>query len=151
MKIIQEKEYELSEVFHLRRDSVSSGSVLAMTQVNKYSYQVNDNSSVVDNSIVTFVPSYSTTTTERTAADTTKDKIHDVEPKISNEIPDPDMTAAVKFRHHRKDKESRRRGPVKSFRSGYHASTGPTDFLKKKYKSEFIKVPISKTAYYIAK
>ena len=50
----QEKEYELSEVFHIHHDS-SGNDVLTMTEVNKYSYNTADNNSL-DNSIVAFEP-----------------------------------------------------------------------------------------------
>ena len=31
-------------------------------------------------------------------------------------------------------------GKVRSFRTGYHSSSGPTDFLKKKYNSPILEV-----------
>ena len=40
---LQEKEYELSEVFDMSQDAVIKAEVLSMSEVNKYSYQVNWN------------------------------------------------------------------------------------------------------------
>ncbi len=114
-KFVKEKEYELSEVFNLESGE-SSG-------ISKYSYKVEN--SKVDDSILTFVPSQSEEATESV-------------PEMSNEIEseqdkqtESDLLSAVKMNP---------AGKVRSFRSGYHSSGSPTDFLKKKYNSAILEV-----------
>lgn len=87
--------------------------VVPMSRVNKYSYQVDENDKY-SNDIVTFVPSQELDATTERQLET-------------NEIPGPDndLLSAVTMA-----------GRVRQFRSGgYHSSTGPQDFMKKKYTS----------------
>lgn len=76
---VKEKEYELSEVFNLKRDRHM---IVPQSKVNKYSYEV-DNNEKLDNSIVTFVPSSSPPST----TEPIKDEI----------MEDNDLLSAVKM------------------------------------------------------
>ncbi len=74
----------------------------------------------------------------------------------SNEIPDLSSSSSHQVSHHSRHHSSSslprrhhghhgnalRQAHIKSFRgrSGYHASTGPADFFKKKYRSEILEV-----------
>ena len=112
---VKEKEYELSEVFNLKPKKAAPKSI------HKYSYEVENND--LDNSIVTFVSSPDSTTT------TPKNN----EQGSSNN----ELLSAVKMNPQAANPGA---GKVRSFRSGYHSSTGPTDFLKKKYNSPILNV-----------
>ena len=121
-----------------------------MTKVNKYSYQFEDDNNELDNAIVSFVPSSTTTTSTSTttprSTPAASPRYEVPEPRLSNEIPDPPETEAVKLRHHGKKSNGSRKsfhhgtGTVKSFRSGYRASSGPGDFFRKSYRSGNIQV-----------
>ena len=110
----KEKEYELSEVFNLKKKN----------EMSQYSYQVVNNE-VDTNSIVTFVPSPVT-------PETVTKKIEEHEDNLAKKMEETedDLLSAVKMNP----------GKVRSFRSGYHSSGGPTDFLKKKYNSPILEV-----------
>lgn len=89
----------------------------------------------MDNSIVTFVPSpASDTTTADYDRELLTNRISDPDPGDSIADNAEDLLSAVQM------KPSSKKSRTKSFRTGYHASTGPTDFLKKKYKSQYLEV-----------
>ena len=161
---LQEKEYELSHVFNNGRESVQD--VLSMSDVNKYSYEHKEQrdqsvapSNVVKKEIVEFVPaktprkppppvteavraekSYPELKTNKKTSKNDRKQQNEV---ISNEI--PTLPSSYKSYKSNGQSVSRKIGPassIKSFRSGYHASSSPNDFFKKKYKSHFLQVRI---------
>lgn len=155
---IKEKEFRLSEVFNIVKDD-DGNDVLSVSEVNKYSYSTEDNATM-DSTVVAFEPlpfeplqhqehplynepersdhepddAGENISSELEAVD---DKQDDVEPgakkadfddfELTNEIP----TTTAKGRDIVKSPRNEHGG-------GYHASSAPTDFMKKKYTSELL-------------
>ena len=117
---------------------------------NPYKYDVDDDegNDEDENTLITFVPK---DTTEPTSASLAPDVTEPTEQKSPDVIEEPDLfemtneipVSPVKVRHHH-GHHGLKNSAVKSFRnshkSGYHASTGPQDFFKKKYRSEILEV-----------
>ena len=131
---VKDKEYELSEVYHMSRDS-DGDEILEIEEARKYEYKTEG---VEENAedVVTFIPKNDEKNdiSNDIFDDNFNDNIdlEDAVAQMTNEIPT--------FKN---IKNHLRGSGMKSFRrnsSGYHASTGPTDFLKKKYKSKLLKV-----------
>ena len=143
--MIQEKEFELSEVFDISLQDNTKASSSKSKVSNKYSYQVeNHDMTESDNTVVTFVPS-------ETSEKSTKHRHHhhkkenskmkhiEKQKKASNDIK-KDVTAD-------NDDKNELLSAVKlaapKVRSGYHSSTGPGDFMRKKYTSNLLSVSCS--------
>ena len=121
---------------------------------NKYSYEV-ENEISDESTIIDFVPSKTTEKVELKVEEVDNveeddEKYEEEDEEMSNEI--PILVNAKKNKGKNKDKKKakellsavklkNKKKRNKSFRSsGYLASSGPTDFLKKKYHSPLLKV-----------
>ena len=126
---IKEKEYELSEVFNIEIET--------HTVKNKYSYEV-ENNEEKDGAIIDFV----LTTEKIIKKEDDKKNENEVikKEKLNNEIPDIDLDKDTKLLSAVKMSKKASKKKSKSFRSGYLSSSGPTDFMKKKYQSPILKV-----------
>lgn len=150
-KLLQEKEYELSEVYDLsqhghRKQENKPGSSLTSTQINKYAYNhVIDTSGSKEDGFddveLSFVPK-----DEPIKRQESNDEKRRKELERINELLAKDLHK-IRHKHHKKKHHKNLKdqlgGGNKGFRSshsGYHASTGPQDFMRKKYKSEILHV-----------
>ena len=164
--IFQEKEFRLSEVFHIVKDD-DGNDVLAMSEVNKYAYSTEDNATI-DSTVVEFEPlphnepdrlevgteeelhlmlkcsncrpvleTEQSMTRKQEEVDKMLDETHrddttveDVDDfELTNEIP---ATTA-------REQDNMMSGKTEHG-GGYYESSGPKDFMKKKYKSELLHV-----------
>ncbi len=168
--ISQEKEYELSEVFHIGTDNLGE-ELLTMEHVNRYSYSIvkEDEEDVVktDDAVIDFVPKERSDTIIAEDHDDNNYGLDDGDDNQTEEV-EKNEYAGLKedlneilsneiSRHHRQRHHGSGRGlksAIKAFRStnkrGYHASTGPTDFFKKKYKSGLLEVSEKEAPSYSA-
>ena len=145
---VKEKEFKLHEVYHF----------------DKFAYESLNNVKAEPSQEIAFVPKTSAydskdfQMTEPSSNDDDDDDVdfmsNDIMTTIANEkkklsttttakstttLRSSSSSTTTKRQHHRNALKS----PVKSFRrssKGYHSSTGPKDFFKKKYKSQILEV-----------
>lgn len=146
---LQEKEYELSEVYHTERD-YQGDELLSIDHVSdKYLYTTDnddetDLESSEDEAIVTFIPRDETDDDNEDEDDEEEDEsLHgEDDDDVSDDDDNIDLDNAI-AQITNEIPSFKSKSSIKSFRrssSGYHASTSPTDFLKKKYKSKLLHV-----------
>ncbi len=155
----KEREYDLAEEFSFDGEEVKHVKKSGGSKNYNY-YQVDKDEDDEEAAVIDFVPR------EEAEFEKEEEEERRMEAIMSNEIPEAAKPSEEKKhhknkhhhghhgrRHHGHHGSALRQSSVKAFRggggggqssssgdSGYHASTGPADFFKKKYKSEILEV-----------
>ncbi len=144
---VKEKEFQLHETFSFDDVDGYGDRIVHMARTNKYSYQNVDKDENESNDIITFVPK-----SDNKDFQMTEPSFDNDDELMSNDIAISEKSTTVKStstttkhpkkkHHHKRHHHGLKSSATKSLRrnnNGYHASTGPKDFFKKKYKSQIL-------------